>query len=140
MLDLLHISKDFIFVLLAVAERRDSVLIALRKRFGIRTLKSFLMILNYFFFFLSRRKAVEIKDEWRCWGKQKQLQCFLFAFKKVRYLDCCCRSEGGNYNVSLFTQANGNLSCDSSHIENNQSVNKALLNEILVLCSTLVFI
>lgn len=51
MLDLLHISKDFIFVLLAVAERRDSVLIALRKRFGIRTLKSFLMILNYFFFF-----------------------------------------------------------------------------------------
>lgn len=48
--------------------------------------------------------------------------------------------RGGNYNVSLFTRANGNLSCDSSHIENNQSVNKALLNEILVLCSTLVFI
>lgn len=38
MLSLLHISKDFI-LLFAVAEQRDSGLIALRKRFGIRALK-----------------------------------------------------------------------------------------------------
>lgn len=53
MLSLLHISKDFIYVLIAVTEQRDSGLIAVRKRFGIRALKSFLMILHFCFFFFS---------------------------------------------------------------------------------------
>lgn len=43
--------------------------------------------------------------------------------------------------MSLYSRrTNGNLSCNSTQIENNQSVNKALLKEILVLCSTLAFI
>lgn len=38
-----------------------------------KSLKKFLNDPELPFFFLSRLKAVEIKDEWRCWGKQKQL-------------------------------------------------------------------
>lgn len=86
MLSLLHISKDFIYVLIAVTEQRDSGLIAVRKRFGIRALKSFLMILHFcfFFFFLSRLRLWRSKMNGDVGVSRKQR----FAFRKVRYLDC----------------------------------------------------
>lgn len=130
----------FYFCAHAVAQQRDSGLIALRKRFGIRALKNFLMILNCCFFFLSRLKAVEIKDEWRCWGEQKATVMFPFCIQKCQIFRLL-QKWGRKIIMSLYSpRTNGNLTCDSSHIENNQSVNKALLNEILVLCSTLAFI
>lgn len=144
MLSLLQAFKDFIFLLIAVAKQRDSGLIALRKRFGIGALKNFLMILNCFFFFfpfLSRLKTVEIKDEWRCWGEQKATGMFPFCIQKSQIFGRLLQEWGRKIIMSLYSpRTNGNLTYDSSHIENNQSVNKALLNEILVLCSTLAFI
>lgn len=137
---LLHVSKDFIFVLITVAEQWFWLNCSLSwEEIWNKSLKKFPNDPELLFF-LSRLKAGEIKDEWGCWGEQKATVMFPFCVQKSQIFGVLLQKWGGEMVMSPYSsRTNGNLSCNS-YIENNWSVNKALLNEILISCPTLAFI